>query len=38
MIKVKVIVYGRRQRQRRRGHDNSSPGFRHGELKMPKQV
>ena len=29
MTKVKVF-YGRR---RRRGHDNSSPYFRHGELK-----
>ena len=38
MIKVKVFVYGRRQQQqqqqqRRRGYDNSSPDFRHGELK-----
>ena len=31
MTKVKVFVYGRR---RRRGYDNSSPDFRHGELKM----
>ena len=30
MTKVKVFVYGRR---RRRGYDNSSPDFRHGELK-----
>ena len=41
MIKVKVFVYGRRRRRRqrrrrrrRRGYDNSSPDFRHGELKM----
>ena len=41
MTKVKVFVYGRRQRQRRhrrrrrrRGYDNSSPDFRHGELKI----
>ena len=40
MTKVKVFVYGRRQQQRRRhhrrrrGYDNSSPDFRHGELKM----
>ena len=36
MTKVKVFVYGRRRRQqrRRRGYDNSSPDFRHGELKM----
>ena len=37
MIKVKVFVYGRRQQQQqqqqRRGYDNSSPDFRHGELK-----
>ena len=34
MTKVKVFVYGRRQ-QRRRGYDNSSPDFRHGEqMKM----
>ena len=36
MTKVKVFVYGRRQqrrRRRRRGYDNSSPDFRHGELK-----
>ena len=36
MTKVKVFVYGRRQqqqRQQRRGYDNSSPDFRHGELK-----
>ena len=37
MSKVKVFVYGRRQRRRRRhrrrGYDNSSPDFRHGELK-----
>ena len=31
MTKVKVFVHGRR---RRRGYDNSSPDFRHGELKM----
>ena len=37
MTKVKVFVYGRRrrrQRRRRRGYDNSSPDFRHGELKI----
>ena len=37
MTKVKVFVYGRRrqqQRQQRRGYDNSSPDFRHGELKI----
>ena len=39
MAKVKVFVYGRRQQrrrqqQRRRGYDNSSPDFRHGELKI----
>ena len=36
MTKVKVFVYGRRRQQRRRrrrGYDNSSPDFRHGELK-----
>ena len=35
MTKVKVFVYGRRQRQRRqrRGYDNSSSDFRPGELK-----
>ena len=41
MTKVKVFVFGRRQQQRRRrqqqqqrrGYDNSSPDFRHGELK-----
>ena len=35
MTKVKVFVYGGRQRRhrRRRGYDNSSPDFRHGELK-----
>ena len=36
MTKVKVFVYGRRRRhrrRRRRGYDNSSPNFRHGELK-----
>ena len=34
MTKVKVFVYGRRQRrqQQRRGYDNSSLDFRHGEL------
>ena len=36
MIKVKVFVYGRRQQQQRRGYDNSSPDFRHGELKINK--
>ena len=39
MTKVKAFVYGRRrqqrrQRRRRRGYDNSSPDFRHGELKI----
>ena len=35
MTKVKIFVYGRRQqRRRRRGYDNSSPDFRHGELKI----
>ena len=37
MTKVKVFVYGRRRQQRRRrrrGYDNSSPDFRHGELKI----
>ena len=35
MTKVKVFVYGQRQRQQqqRRGYDNSSPDFCHGELK-----
>ena len=34
MTKVKVFVYGRRQQQQQlRGYDNSSPDFRHGELK-----
>ena len=33
MTKVKVFVYGRQQQQRCRGYDNSSPDFRHGELK-----
>ena len=32
MTKVKVFVYGRQRRQRR-GYDNSSPDFRHSELK-----
>ena len=32
MTKVKVFVYGRRRRHRR-GYGNSSPDFRHGELK-----
>ena len=32
MTKVQVSVYGRHRR--RRGYDNSSPDFRHGELKM----
>ena len=31
MTKVKVFVYRRRRRQ---GHDNSSPDFRHVELKI----
>ena len=39
MTKVKVFVYGRqrqqrRHRRRRLGYDNSSPDFRHGELKI----
>ena len=43
MTKVKVFVFGRRRRQqrrrrrrrrRRRGNDNSSPEFRHGEIKI----
>ena len=38
MTKVKIYVYGRQQRQRRRqqhrGYDKSSPDFRHGELKI----
>ena len=38
MTKVKVFVYGRRRQQRhrrrRRGYDDSSPDFRHGELKI----
>ena len=41
MTKVKVFVYGRRQQQRRRrrrGYDNSSPDFRHGELKTTTLV
>ena len=43
MTKVKVFVYGRRQQQRqqrqqRRGYDNSSPDFRHGELKMQCEI
>ena len=33
MAKVKVFVYRRRRHRRRRGYDNSSPDFRHGELK-----
>ena len=34
MTKVKVFVYGQQQRwQQRLGYDNSSPDFRHGELK-----
>ena len=39
MTKVKVFVYGRRRRQRRRrwGYDNSSPDFRHGELKKDEE-
>ena len=36
MTKVKVFVYGRRQQRQRRGYDNSSPDFRHGELKKLK--
>ena len=42
MTKVKVFVYGRRRQQRRRrrrrGYDNSSPDFRHGELKSCGQA
>ena len=43
MTKVKVFVYGRRRqkrrrRQRRPGYDNSSPDFRHGELKITQHV
>ena len=36
MTKVKVFVYGQRwrQRRRRRGYDNGSPDFRHGEVKI----
>ena len=38
MTNLKVFVYRRRQQQqqqqRRRGYDNSSPDFRHGELKI----
>ena len=33
MTKVNDFVYGRQQQQRR-GYDNSSPDFRHGELKI----
>ena len=39
MTKVKVFVYGQQRRQQQRqpwGYDNSSPDFRHGELKMIK--
>ena len=39
MTKAKVFVYSRRRhrlRRRRRGYDNSSPDFRHGELKIYK--
>ena len=32
MTKVEVFVYGRQQRRQRRGYDNSSLDFRHGEL------
>ena len=45
MTKVKVFVYGRRRRhrrrrrgRRRRGYDNSSPDFRHGELKTTTKL
>ena len=42
MTKVKFFVYGRRQRrqrqQQRRGYDNSSPDFRHGDLKSKKKI
>ena len=46
MTKVKAFIYGRRQqrqrrrqpRQQRRGYDNSSPDFRHGELKMSGEI
>ena len=37
MTKIKVFVYRRRRQRRhrrRRGYDNSSPDFRHGELKI----
>ena len=42
MTKVKVFIYGRwqrrqqQQRQQRRGYDDSSPDFRHGELKIKR--
>ena len=45
MTKVEVFVYGRRRRQRqqqgrrrRQGYDNSSPDFRHGELKVMRDI
>ena len=38
MTKVKVFVYGRRRQQQRRGYDNSSPDFRHSELKITLNV
>ena len=41
MTKVKVFVYGRRQKQqrrRRRGFDNSTPDFRYGERKIDTKV
>ena len=37
MTKVKVFVYRQQQQQQQRqrqGYDNSSPDFRHGELKI----
>ena len=33
MTKVKVFVYRQQLQQRRQDYDNSSPDFRHGELK-----
>ena len=36
MAKVKVFVNGQRQQQRHWGYDNSSPDFRHGELKSKR--
>ena len=39
MTKVKVFVYGRlrQRRRRRRGYYNSSPDFRHGDLKRGRK-